>query len=534
MPPKGRQSAGKTGQHPEMALERDERAVLRIKPSLLHEAVNRAEQILVGAGPGPIFQRGGELVHVTHRPALRSDGSAEIQEAIASAGPAFFSRILAEHARCERYATRDKEWLPCDPPPKLAEQYYSLPEWKLPTLRQLISAPLIRRDGTLLHRQGYDPATGLYLTQELEGLQVPECPSAHDAETANEALTDLLKDFPWSDPPGRAGLSLAVAVAGVIAAVIRAILPTAPAFAVTAPARGNGKSYFVDLAAIIATGVRAACVATGGNLEELEKSLFAQLLEGRSVLNLDNMVQPLAGQLLCMVLTQSQVRSRVLGLSKMADASTGSTIFATGNNLAVKGDMVRRTLIATMDAGLEHPENRSFDRDLLAEVLARRAELVGAVLTLIRWRLQWRMDASQPLQSITDALPLAGYSEFCRLVRDPLMALGHPDPIRSIEQARDTDAEDGELEALIVAWHGCFQDKPKTCREAIDAASSGIYNGVNVGGLYDAIRAATHEKDAMSAAKLGVYLGRVSGRMCRGLRFVLHGKQRGNRCWKVV
>jgi hypothetical protein len=515
------------------AQSKDDRTVIRIRPGVLHAAVDQTERILIAAGPGPIYQRGSNLVTVTQRPVLRSDGMADMQEAIAFAESAFFTRTVAERARCERYVPRENSWVACDPPPKLAEQYYSLPRWKLAPLRQLISAPLIRHDGSLLHRQGYDEPTCLYLTQELKGLTVPQCPTEGDAERANEVLTELLKDFPWSDPPGRPGQSLAVALAGVVAAVIRAILPTAPAFVVTAPARGSGKSYYVDLAAIIATGARAACVATGSNIEELEKSLFAQLLEGRSVLNLDNMVQPLAGQLLCMVLTQSHVRSRVLGLSKMADASTGSAIFATGNNLAVKGDMVRRTLIARMDAGLEHPENRCFDRDLLSDALVRRAELVGAVLTIVRWRMQWINDGCSYGQT-ADALPLAGYAEFCCLVRDPLLALGHADPVRSIEQGRETDAEESEFEALLLAWHACFHEKPKTCREAIDAASAGIYNGANVGGLSDAIRAATHDKDSLNAAKLGGYLSRVSGRICKGMRFAMHGKLRGYRSWKVV
>ena len=34
------------------------------------------------------------------------------------------------------------------------------------------------------------------------------------------------------------------------------------------------------------------------------------------------------------------------------------TLFATGNNLIVKGDMVRRTLVAQLDTDLEQPELR--------------------------------------------------------------------------------------------------------------------------------------------------------------------------------
>jgi putative DNA primase/helicase len=85
------------------APRKDDRTVIRIRPSVRHEAVDQAESILLATGPGPIYQRGGNLVNVTQRPVLRSDGTADVQEAIAFSEPAFFSRTVAEHARCERY-----------------------------------------------------------------------------------------------------------------------------------------------------------------------------------------------------------------------------------------------------------------------------------------------------------------------------------------------------------------------------------------------------------------------------------------------
>ena len=36
----------------------------------------------------------------------------------------------------------------------------------------------------------------------------------------------------------------------------------------------------------------------------------------------------------------------------------------TGNNLVFQGDMTTRVVICTMDAGIEHPESRRFERDL--------------------------------------------------------------------------------------------------------------------------------------------------------------------------
>jgi hypothetical protein len=432
----------------------DMRPTIRIKPGLLHEAVDRAEEILVQAGPGPIFERGRDLVHITWSRALRSDGSREEQASVGMADHALFLREVACLARCERYVAREDKWVPCDPPAKLAEQYWGLPKRKLAPLRQVLASPTLRPDGSLLNEPGYDAATGLYLTAGVPGLTVPTTPKREDAEAAYEMLTDFLKDFCFADPEGCEGQSQAVALAGLLTAVLRPILPAAPIMAVTAPIQGSGKSYLVDVIAVIATGQRAACVATGGDIQEMEKSLAAELMEGRSLLSLDNLMQPLQGQFLAMVLTQETVKVRVLGLSKMATPSTGIAMFATGNNLQIKGDLPRRTLLCSLDPRTERPENLTYDRDLLAEAKRRRAELLSAALTIgCWWHTAQRGEQPHPLAPLVTAQPLAGFSAWCDWVRDPLVALGAADPVLTIAGVRASD-EDEELHgALLKVWH---------------------------------------------------------------------------------
>jgi putative DNA primase/helicase len=110
-------------------------------------------------------------------------------------------------------------------------------------------------------------------------------------------------------------------------------------------------------------------VAIGGGSKEFEKALGAAVIDGRALLSLDNMEQPIQGQLLCQVLSQQRAEVRVLGPSKITRPSTSVAIFTTGNNLEVKGDMTRRILICKLDARKEHPEHRTFDGDLIAEIM---------------------------------------------------------------------------------------------------------------------------------------------------------------------
>jgi putative DNA primase/helicase len=502
----------------------DLRQVIRIRPGLLHEAVDHAEEILVEAGPGPIFQRGRDLVHITRSRALRSDGNHELQAAIGMADHALFLRELACAARYERYAARENKWVPCDPPAKLAEQYWGLPERKLAPLRQILATPTLRPDGSLLSEPGYDVATGLYLTAAVPGLNVPVRPTREDAETAYEMLTDLLKGFCFADPEGCEGQSQAVAMAGLLTAVLRPVLPAAPLTAVTAPIQGSGKSYLVDVIAMIATGQRAACVATGGDLQEMEKSLAAELMEGRALLLLDNLMQPLQGQFLAMVLTQETVKVRVLGLSKMAAPSTGVAMFATGNNLQIKGDLPRRTLLCRLDPRTEKPEHLTYDRDLLAEVRHHRAELLSAALTIGCW---WRTarygDAWHPLESAVAAQPLAGFSLWCDWVRDPLVALGAADPVQTIAGVRASDEDEELHSAFLKAWHDQHGSQIKTCKEIIETAR---------GELYDLLNMVT--EDRSSIRKLAARLKHIAGRFYDNHCLEKPARSKHGSTWRVV
>lgn len=491
----------------------DDRKVIRIVAGQLHRAIDEAESALLAAGRGPIFQRGGELVQISSRPARRSDGTIDLQEAITLAEAPAVREAFGVSARFEKYDVRAGDWRAVDPPKPLVEQYMSRPHWRLPDLQALIATPTLRPDGSLLARGGYDRATGLYLTAELPGLEVLEEPGDHDAHRANDALVDLLKSFPFSDSQHK-GLSLAVALAGLFGAVLRPTLPAAPLIGVTAPAPGTGKSYLVDLLTMIATGRPAVTMATGGKIEEFEKALGAALLSGRPALSMDNMTQALGGQLLCMILTQSRVDIRLLGFSKTIEVPVSAQLFATGNNLKVRGDATRRVLLCALDARVEQPEQREFEVDLLAEASRRRAELVSAVLTIARWHQRRREQAPQ-------GLPFAGFDMWCQRVRDPLLALGHADPVAALETTRRTDTDDEMLSSLMAVWQERIGAQPLTCAEVARRAST-----VDAAGAREepdlAAALSTVAGDAagrVNTRRLGKFLAHVEDRILRGRVF---------------
>ena len=62
----------------------------------------------------------------------------------------------------------------------------------------------------------------------------------------------------------------------------------------------------------------------------------------------------------------------MLGASRMVTLPSNILTIATGNNLRVAGDMVRRVLPIEMDAKVEHPELRTFNRELVPWAIDNR------------------------------------------------------------------------------------------------------------------------------------------------------------------
>lgn len=92
----------------------------------------------------------------------------------------------------------------------------------------------------------------------------------------------------------------------------------------------------------------------------MEKRLGSTLIAGDVMIAIDNCEEPLGGGLLCQAMTQTSLKVRILGSSINAEVPSNATVFATGNNLTLAGDMTRRAIRATLDAGVERLELRAF------------------------------------------------------------------------------------------------------------------------------------------------------------------------------
>ena len=271
-------------------------------------------------------------------------------------------------------------------------------------------------------------------------------------------LIDLLSEFPFAKTIDRS-----VALAGLLTAHVRGSLPTAPVILVRADTPGTGKSYLVDLFAMISTGRLCPVITASKNAEETEKRLGAVLLGGTNIVSLDNVMHDLGGELLCQLTERPVIKVRILGRSEMPECESHTAVFATGNNVTFKGDMVRRGLVCNLEALVERPELREFKKDALDHAASHRGAYVAAALTVIRAYLT----AGAPRV----CGPFGSYAAWSRMVRSPLVWLGEPDPIASMDAAREEDEVLSSIREYFDLWETTASTSTRTTPVAASSRS---------------------------------------------------------------
>ena len=130
-----------------------------------------------------------------------------------------------------------------NPPKPLVAQLIALErDRNLPLLSGVVDLPVTRLDGTVLSKPGFDPASNLFLALgEQPPPKIPDVPSSSEVADALPTLWYPVSKFPFVSDAARGGM-----LAALLTAVIRKVLPTAPAFAFDAPTRGSGKTLLAN------------------------------------------------------------------------------------------------------------------------------------------------------------------------------------------------------------------------------------------------------------------------------------------------
>ncbi len=390
--------------------------------------------------------------------------------------------------------------------------------WDLPVLVAVVESPAFRFDGTILDQPGYDETTGLLYEPNANFPPVPVSPTQQDADAALKLLLEPFEEFPFQAASDRAAV-----LAGILTIVGRhAIDGPTPMFAALAPAPGTGKGLLVLCMVLIATGRQPALMAAVHDAEELRKVITTIAAEGHAAVLFDNAEGRFGSPVLAAALTASEWSGRILGVSRTITAPLLNAWFVTGNNLSFVGDTGRRIVPIHLDACVETPEDRKFQRpDLVSFVTQNRPQLYSAALTVLR---DYYL-AGCPRHGKSR---LGSFESWDDVVRGAtIWALG-ADPLAG--RARMKEAADGDREEMRVffrSWFESFKSKPRTVREAIQLANE------NPGGLLHTALAAACPKGNPNTTEIGYRLRKWRDRIVDGLRLEKADDSRHGALWRT-
>lgn len=381
-----------------------------------HGILAITEAINDGAIPS-IYVRNGALVHLTRISAAVDTTPVAAVDLTADS----LQRLLAQHTRTVRirHTQNGAEHVPTMPPLPMLRAVLSAAEWpRVRPLRGVVTAPVIRADGTILQTEGYDPASGYYYAPVLPVPPIPDNPSPTDIATAKNLLLDtVLVDFPWANDASRTNY-VALLVTPLLRTYIGGLSPLG---AITATTPGSGKTLLAELVGRLYGYTSRPWVDSD---TELRKALTAVLATSSdpvvifdNVGEFDAVEQPTLAKLL----TSLTWHDRALGSSNQIGVPNDRTWLVTGNNIRFGGDIPSRTVLVELDPRMPNPDQRSgFRIPDLADWLdssENRGALLYHLLVLVRaWIVAGAPTIATPMRTFRRwASAMRGFVEFCGL-----------------------------------------------------------------------------------------------------------------------
>lgn len=464
--------------HPKQAralrpVDEDGRPIVRITSD--PDAIRTLTSVLNDRGIPDTYVRDGELIvveQVSGTEPTAGDDDAPLPLSASRVDPKRLAALLAEHLNVlERDMRRDgsEAWVPVTPSATARSASLSHRHWPgLPTLRGLISVPVLRPDGTLLQDPGYDPATGYYLTTRTRMARVPDQPTPTQVDEAVTFLLDkFLVDFPWRTPADLPNY-IALLVTPLLRPYTRAL---APFGIVDATMPGSGKTILTSCIGLLA-GQRV--LTWPDNENELRKQITTVLADQVGAIVFDNLVEGhvINSATLARLITERTWTDRLLGGNTAATYPNDRVWLATGNNLRVGGDMASRSIWVRLDPDCPQPEARSgfaiphLDTWILDP--DNQAILLYHLLILV---VDWcRHGAPQAAVGDGGVPQMRQFTRWAQHLGGFLQHHGIPDFLTNHTDAAELDDDANEWAAFLHAWHNIFRTRPVRARDLCASA----------------------------------------------------------------
>ena len=451
--------------------EDDTRPIIQIDALKYNQYMAQTREIL--SGTRDLFQRGSDIVRVARYDQMKNNeaGKPNGNLQITAIEPLTLVDNIMKHACPVKYDKRSEEWKPCKFPTDDARVITKSPETSgLATLKGIVSAPLFKKDGTMLHKQGYDEDTALYLDTggvDFAVHKILNKPTQQDALNALNELNEVIKDFPFLVDKDGQSPDKSVMLAAMISVPVRQFLPAMPLVIFSAPTAGSGKSKLAKIIGALAEGEDIAPITYTRDEEEFKKVAGIQLMTGSRVNLMDNVNGVIDSQWLQAALTSPTVQCRILGKSEGPKLPSNAIWLATGNNIELRGDLTRRAIYCRIDPKTDRPWEKKFDFEPVSETIKNRTKYYRAALTILK---AYHV-AGRPSQGLNE---YGSFEEWSDLVRNALVWLGCADPLKNQKALEDNDTKKLAQRALLAEWwqlvNGGQLANPITSGEIYDQA----------------------------------------------------------------
>jgi len=420
----------------------DERPIILIDTNE-HRVV--CETIEALTADSDIYQRGGILVRVL-RSRHRRDGITRARGSATTSAlpPANLRERMTRFATFVKY-NRERDEVPAHPAEWLVSAVDARGEW--PGIRPLLGvsdAPVLRADGSVWQKPGYDPVTCVLYEPATAFPIIPEGINIDDADAAMTELLDVVCDFRFESEEHKAAW-----LAGLLTPLARFAFdgPT-PLFLIDANVRGAGKGLLAQTIGLIVLGREMPVSSYSHDSDEMRKKITAIAIAGDRMILFDNLEGMFGNDTLDRALTSTFWKDRILGKSQEIELPLIPSWYATGNNVQVSADTTRRIIHVRLDVLDEHPEDRTDfkHKNLLAWIAEHRGRLLTRAITILAAYCR----AGRPSQNLT---PYGSFEGWSSIVREAVVWVGLPDPcLTRTRLAESSDTTTDAFAQFINAW----------------------------------------------------------------------------------
>jgi hypothetical protein len=283
-----------------------------------------------------------------------------------------------------------------------------------------------------------------------------------DCEVIHNVLHDLVVDFPFKTQADREnffGLLLTPIVAP-------AIDGNRPMHLLNAPLERTGKSKLVnEVFGGIITGRDTPSMQITDREEEREKRILAMLLQGETLMHLDNLPSYIDSPALASLLTTSCFLGRILGFSRNVSLPNNLTLVGTGNNVQASGEIAKRVVPIMIEPTSSNPESRTdFQHpDIRSYVRQHRRAVLECLLGLVE---NW-LGAGRPAHPNR----LGGFENWSETIGGILRVNGmRAWRTNEVEWRKQANPHGGEMETFVEVWHETFGEGEATAMQLMDVA----------------------------------------------------------------